>query len=339
MIRSQRQLVPSEESIREVEKAKDFRTETILAYDDEEFSRHFRMERTTFNELLRRLAPRLPERYEGFGERIIPPDERLYMVLWFLATNESYRALACRFGTSDSTVHESVDIVVSAIVEELANEVKFPTTEEECKLLSSEFQQRNGFPNIIGAIDGTHIKISKPSREPDVWVDRQGNHSIGIAAVVDQHRRFTYYSIGCPGSMHDQRVYRLSSIEELLNPISDHYHLIGDSAYTLATKMMVPYKDNGKLTARQKSFNYRHSSNRMAVENSFGLLKNKFSRIHSLLIVHSWRRAVAIIKACLHLHNFIINNENVTEPAELFEAVILPSDPKDKRDAIAAIVE
>ena len=278
-----------------IRKSREFRCETIDSYDEQEFIIHFRMQRPTFSKLLQRLQPHLPNAFDGFGEAIIPPIERLYMVIWFLATNETYRALACRFGTSDSVIHESVDMVLNAMSNEFASEDLFPHTDEQCEQVAAKFKRRNGFPNIIGAIDDTHITISKPNYEPDVWIDRKGHHSIAVAAIVDADKKFIYYNIGCPGSMHDQRGYRLSGIHDILQRVQDRFHLVGDSAYTLDTKMMVPYKDNGSLTVRQRSFNFNLSSNRMVVEHAFGLLKNKFHRIHSTLKVSLWKRAAAII--------------------------------------------
>lgn len=321
---------------RVVEKDKLFRNVTIASYDDEEFARHFRMTRPTFNTLLEQLAPHLPKPFPGMGSVVIPPKERLYIYLWFMATSETYRALACRFGTTDSVIHESIDMVLNAIMKTLKGEVKFPHTLKKCKKIAARFAERNGFPNIIGAIDGTHFMIAKPQREPDVWIDRKNNFSISCSAIVDSELRFLHYVIGCPGSMHDQRVYRLSEVEELLADVPESMHLIGDSAYALDTKLLVPYRDTGSLTVQQKQFNYFLSSNRMVVENAFGLLKNKFARIHATLDTTSWKRAVIIARSAILLHNFIINEELMSTPIDTRGIPMnLPADAKLKRDKIA----
>jgi hypothetical protein len=329
-----------ESSTRVIEKDKVFRNITIPRYDDEEFVRHFRMKRSTFHVLLEQLSPYLPKPFNGMGSVVIPPEERLYIYIWYMATSETYRALACRFGTTDSVVHESVDMVLNAIMKVLTSEVMFPSTLHKCKKIAAKFAVRNGFPNIIGAIDGTHIRITKPRHEPDVWIDRKGSYSISCAAIVDSDLRFLHYVVGCPGSMHDQRVYRLSEIDDLLAAVPDSMHLIGDSAYALTTKLLVPYKDTGSLTARQRQFNYMLSSNRMAVENAFGLLKNKFARIQGTLNTTSWKRAVIIIRSAILLHNFILNEELMNETVDTRQMPMdLPRDPKDKRDRIAALFD
>lgn len=323
-----------------MDKSRQFRLETVPSYDDMEFSRHFRMSRTTFTKLLEILSPFMPTPYSGFGKSVIPPRERLYIVLWYVASNETYRQLACRFGTTDSVIHESVEQTLQLLVDKLAHEVKFPATDMECKAVAARFQQKNGFPGIVGAIDGTRVNISRPKTEPDAWVDRKGHHSISITAVVDSDKRFLYYSVGCPGSLHDQRVLRLGYLTERLAPLSNIYHLIGDSAYHLTTKMMVPYPANTQ-TEKEKAYNYKHSCNRLVVEHAFGLLKTKFPRIHGILQVKSWDMAVLRMRSCIHLHNFILNNELpdsdelVTPGAAMLN---LPEDARAKRDAISDIL-
>lgn len=283
----------------------------------------------------------LPQPYDGLGEHIIPAQQRLYIVIWFLASSESYRQLASRFGTCESVVHESVEMVVKAIIQELGDIIKFPETQEECRSIASKFKGRNGFPGIVGAIDGTHITIMKPADEPDSWIDRKGNYSIAVTAVVDSDKRFIYTSIGCPGSFHDQRVYRLCNLSDSVESLPDNYHIIGDSAYTLTSHMMVPYKDNGRMTIAQRSYNYKHSCNRMVVEHAFGLLKNKFPRVHSTLQVRTWDRAVNIILACMILHNFILDAENDKNNHDvgLIEEIELPMDKDERRQVVSGILE
>lgn len=251
------------------------------------------------------------------------------------------RQLAARFGTCLSAVHESVDMVLNAITSAITDTVKFPSTHEECLRLSKVFERRNGFPGIVGAIDGTHIPISKPCSEPDIWIDRKGTYSIAVAAVVDARKQFVYYSVGCPGSFHDQRVYRLGDIDELVQALPDNFHLIGDSAYTLSSHMIIPYKDNGRLTVTQRDFNYKLSCNRMVVEHAFGLLKNKFPRIHYPLQVLSWKRAVHIITACMLLHNFILRTEtdDTLDVLPTATTTELPVEKEARRDRICALLQ
>lgn len=41
-----------------------------------------------------------------------------------------------------------------------------------------EAKEHPGFPGIIGVIDGTHIRIRAPTRQPDAYVNRKKFHSL-----------------------------------------------------------------------------------------------------------------------------------------------------------------
>ena len=86
---------------------------------------------------------------------------------------------------------------------------------------------------------------------------------------------------GYPGRCHDARVFHNSPIYDEVSANRDNFfpgnsHLIGDSAYPLLTWLLTPFKNFGNLTRRQRSYNYKHNSTRMAVEHCFGTLKGQF---------------------------------------------------------------
>lgn len=67
--------------------------------------------------------------------------------------------------------------------------------------------------------------------------------------------------------------------EEVLNLNNKQVpiHLIGDAAYPLLPWLMTPFK--GKRTELQEKYNYKLSSARMVVENSFVRLMARFRRL------------------------------------------------------------
>ena len=64
-----------------------------------------------------------------------------------------------------------------------------------------------GFPQVAGAIDGTHIPIISPQENPSDYYNRKGFHSIIMQAVVDFRGLFLDTYIGWPGKVHDARVF------------------------------------------------------------------------------------------------------------------------------------
>lgn len=57
--------------------------------------------------------------------------------------------------------------------------IKWPTPEEQVNI--EEHFESNGFPGVIGVIDGTHIKIDKPSQDPDSYLNRKHFYSIQVS--------------------------------------------------------------------------------------------------------------------------------------------------------------
>ncbi|KAL5243995.1 hypothetical protein ACI65C_011405 [Semiaphis heraclei] len=110
----------------------------------------------------------------------------------------------------------------------------------------------NAFPKVVGAIDGAHIKILAP------WIKRR--------------------------SAHDAHVIKNSPVGEQLisnslNLFPRDMHILGDCAYPLLHCLMTPYRDNGNLTREQRHFNYKLSSSRIVMEQSFGKLFGRFHRL------------------------------------------------------------
>lgn len=131
--------------------------------------------------------------------------------------------------------------------------------------------------------------------------------------------------------MHDQRVFRLSEVHEYLedpNKFQEDSHLVGDAAYNLHKHLMTPYRDNGHLTVKQKNYNFCHSSARMAIERSFGLLKGRFRSLLTVLDMERVDLIPEFIIACCVLHNIcLLQNDEVSmieiNPVEVNDNVLL----------------
>lgn len=122
---------------------------------------------------------------------------------------------------------------------------------------------------MLGAIDGTRIPIPAPKENPEAYVNRKGFHSIILQGVCDHKGKFINCFVGHVGSVHDQRVFRLSEVADFVGKeekFPQQCHLVGDAAYSLNINLMVPFRDNGHLTDRQKNFNFCPSSARMRIK-------------------------------------------------------------------------
>ncbi|XP_046556706.1 protein ALP1-like [Haliotis rubra] len=170
----------------------------------------------------------------------------------------------------------------------------------------SGFQQKWNFPNCGGAIDATHIPIVAPQQFHSDTVNRKGFYSIIMQAVCDDKYRFTDVCIGWPGRVHDARVFSNSKLRaladsgdilpqtaEMMDSVGPADHkvdmpvvLIADPAYPMCPWLLKPYSNRGALTEEQSYFNYRLSSARMTIENTFGRLKGRWRRFSKRIYVH-----------------------------------------------------
>nr|CBN82168.1 Putative nuclease HARBI1 [Dicentrarchus labrax] len=79
-----------------------------------------------------------------------------------------------------------------------------------------EFYKIAAFPNIIGAVDCTHIRIKRPSGEHEGdYINRKSFHSINVQ-ISDADCLVSNLEAKWPGSVHDSRVFRASPIYERL---------------------------------------------------------------------------------------------------------------------------
>ncbi|TGZ48672.1 Nuclease harbi1 [Temnothorax longispinosus] len=114
--------------------------------------------------------------------------------------------------------------------------------------------------------------------------------------------------------MHE--FFRNFPLTEFIQKLDEYFpsnsHHLGDAAYTIHSHVMVPFRDNGHLTPRQKNFNYCLSSSRMDIERAFGLLKVRFRILLNCLSLTDITKIPQFVIACSVMHNIcILQNDNV----------------------------
>lgn len=242
--------------------------------EDPEFQKHFRMSRDTFEALLLALGRHLKRankiRRKSKKEKGL--DFALMMVLWILATPDTFRSVSVKFGVRQGVVHFHYKYIIEALREMSSVYIKWPNDFEK-ERIAEEFENRYGYPSVIGCIDGCLIQITKPKDQPEQYVDWHRHYSITVQAVCDDTLLFRDVYVGEAGSVGDKRTFKRSPLgHNILEPtvMSDKI-LLGDGGYTLMSKLMIPYRDNGNLTARMRSHNYHLSRCRATIERAFAL--------------------------------------------------------------------
>ena len=176
----------------------------MARWDDEEWTRNFRIDRPTFCFLCTQLHPHLQRRH--VVRMPLSVEERVAITLWRLGTNIEYRSIAHLFGVGLSTVGVTVHEVCTAIVNVLRQRYIGIPTGEDAQTTTDGFLHTWGFPQCFGAINGSHIPIITPTVDPLDYFKRKGFHSIVLQALVDHECKFMNIFVGWPGSCHDARI-------------------------------------------------------------------------------------------------------------------------------------
>ena len=236
-----------------------------------------------------------------------------------MAHGNSYSTIGPVFNVGKSTVIEAVQDVVKGLYELRDEYIKFPETIAEASSSIATFGDLTNLPNVVGAIDGSHIRIKAPNDSALDYFSRYQQHDFIIQAIVDGKKVFMDFACGYPGSMHDARVLRRSTIfqraeqknvlTQLTVNVNGHDigpYLLGDSAYPLSPWLMKPYPE-GTRDPREIAFNKELSSARVKVECAFGVLKSRWRILLKRFdcgIPFAVRNAVA----CAVLHNICIRS-------------------------------
>ena len=233
----------------------------------------------------------------------VPLEKRVSTSLWRLAAGDCYRTCGLMMGVSKSTAIECCHEFVHEL-----NSLQGDFTRIE------GFSQISKIPNVVAAIDWTHIPIKAPQNNHEDYFNRKHFYSYVMQAVVDSHGLYLSVSTRYPGSLHDAWVLRLSEmfyaaenenfLMELtlaLNGTVIRPLIVGDSAYPLKTWLLRPVKDNGTLTREQKKFNKQLSKARIVSEHAIGKT-GRWRVLDKRLDKDSDRIPDTIIAACV-LHN------------------------------------
>ena len=282
----------------------------------EEWRENIQMSEQTFNKLCVLLRPFIEKETTRFRDPV-SVETQIAATLYYLSDGGRMRKTANAFGLATPSISCIVRRVRQAISKELSNlYIKAPDTEKEVEEAVQGFLQNHGFPQCIGAVDGTHVPITKPKENATDFINRKGFFSLNVQACVDYKYMFFDTVIKWPGSVHDSRVFGNSSINQKLRDgvipkcpkviVDDEdpvpICILGDPAYPLLPYLMKEFAKGGN-TESEQFFGYRLSSARMVVECAFGRLKSRFGILRKSIDLEL-SNAIHAIQACFFLHNF-----------------------------------
>ncbi|XP_011858935.1 PREDICTED: putative nuclease HARBI1 isoform X2 [Vollenhovia emeryi] len=262
-----------------------------------------------FETLENRLG-RLLDDVDRLGRPMTPVRIQLLSTIWLLGTPDSFRSVGEKFDLGKSSLNDCVRRVVKAL-NSIADEViKWPKG-PQLAVSKDKFSCLGDapLPGIIGAVDGSYVYIKKPNLQEAAihYKCRKLQYAVVLQAICDTDLIFIDCFTGYPGSVGDYRIFRNSDLyrevqRDLPAFFPDGEYIVGDKAYPVLTWCIPPFRDNGRLTQGQKTFNKVISQKRQVIERSFALLKGRFRRLKFLDMSRIDLIPFFIIAACT-LHN------------------------------------
>ena len=109
------------------------------------------------------------------------------------------------FGAHQSTQSKNLHAFLWVMLRYRHRFLRFPS---DLSIVKEAFS-RLGMPGVIGAVDGSHIRIKRPPYDPnsDRYFHRKSQISINVQLVAAPDLRFYNAVARWPGSTHDSRVF------------------------------------------------------------------------------------------------------------------------------------
>ncbi|KAJ3654353.1 hypothetical protein Zmor_013546 [Zophobas morio] len=188
-----------------------------------EFNQRFRSTSLKLEELVNIIGA--PLQHETGRNHALSSRQQVQVALHWFGTGCQYHAIGDMHGLSKATVHRCIKNVTSAINRRLTrNIIRWP---RNLFSVIRKFHQIAELPMVVGVVDGILINIDAPTVDEEGFVDRYGDHSINVMGVCGPDYNFYYINSNWPGSVHNARVLRNSSLYRSMEagwrPIANGY--------------------------------------------------------------------------------------------------------------------
>lgn len=309
--------------------------------DSNNFKKEYRISRNSFNVLLARLSQHpVYTPSETLFRPQTPLPIQVACCLLRLGYNQWIKRMERDFGFAQGTISNFTERFLEAMEDCFKDIIKWPTGDRVDDVVdgfaNALIRGEKHIPNVIGAVDGTLIKIISPSKYGPRYIDRHGDHSLNVLVVCDYQERFTYLYVGEPGGSHDSRVLRRSPLWQMINSHKEQIfprdtHLLGDSGYPLLEVLLTPFpKQQATNDRRKRIFNAVHSSTRLTIERTIGKLKGRFPIFGQTMRMRSLKRIARTTHVGGIIHNLAMmegDDWNIPEHMEIEDDVEIGGNP------------
>ncbi|KAA1096576.1 hypothetical protein PGT21_021202 [Puccinia graminis f. sp. tritici] len=321
--------------------------EVLTSTSEEVFMIYARMTRKSFFSL----SDAIKNHYIFYNNSTNPqaPAEMQLLValshLGLYGNGGSPHVLAQYYNISVGSVENYTNRCIFAIIETLeAKHVYWPNAEQRANFTST-LKGNTVFDGCIGFVDGTIFPLaSAPTKHKEDYWMRKMVYAVNSLIVCNWQRRVIYAVHGWCGSAHDQRVYKNSQLYQHPHRFfSPGEYLIADSAYT-STRTVVPAFKRAPgqpLPPDKQKFNFELSHNRVIVEHTIGMLKNRWQSLKLLsleiLSKKTAKRLNTWLRACVVVHNYLLDLREAEW--DILNAYVPNFDPSEDEEEDSGVID
>jgi hypothetical protein len=306
------------------------RMNPLEVYNDSECVQRFRFNRQAISDICALISEEIERPTKR--SQALPVVIQVCTALRFYSQGAFYRATGDCLNISKASQSRCVFNVSKALTKRVKQFIKFPKSELELNQIKQNFYAIDRMPNVIGAIDGTHIEIKTPLRDIESdYINRKNRHSINVQAVANPNLEFINVVIKYPGRVHDSFIWNNCELKNYLKNNAINGWLLGDSGYPLEKQLMTPFLN--PTNESQNRYNRSHIKSRNVIERAFGVLKMRFrclDRSAGQLMLCP-ERCLLVITSCFILHN-ISKNYN------FFETIYTETEETDETESNAEVI-
>lgn len=182
----------------------------LFAETDEWLVSRFRLPRAVLLHICHLLEQQLGRKTRRSNP--IPPHLQILTTIGFLATGTFQREIGDRSGMFQSSVNHALPLVIKGLVRLAPRYIKFPYTVNDQEQIKRDFYAIARLPNIIGAIDCTHVRIKAPSPDAFPFLNCKQYHSINVQIISDSNYILLNAVARWPGGAHDSFVLQNSAV-------------------------------------------------------------------------------------------------------------------------------
>lgn len=147
------------------------------------FIKNFRLNKDAFMYVFNSIKNHLSSPHRSTA---IPPLLKLAATLKFLGQGGYQHQIGQDrlLGISQQSISSCITEVCEVIENILCpKHIVFEITEDKKREAKIHFYNKSGIPGVIGAVDGTHIQIIKPTIDEHLYLGRKLKHSINAMVV------------------------------------------------------------------------------------------------------------------------------------------------------------